>query len=184
MLAEAFILPQNRIIQQDAHALYKTSKQNLVKHLQQCTKAFQKSSALSILQEDRIRFLTTINNKAKVRRSTKSLILGKTKVMSYEDLVEARAKQVIKDLLIIPWSDIYSERNVPAPWAQCLQDLRTTDPHDDKRRIKETKGGLLRGSYCWILGNSDFQQWHKGKESQLLWIQGNPGKGKTMLSAV
>jgi hypothetical protein len=51
----------------------------------------------SILQEDRIQFLTTINNEAKVRRSTKSLVLGKAKVMSYEDLEEARAKRVVKD---------------------------------------------------------------------------------------
>jgi hypothetical protein len=47
--------------------------------------------------EDRIQFLTTINNEAKVRRSTKSLVLGKAKVMSYEDLEEARAKRVVKD---------------------------------------------------------------------------------------
>lgn len=95
--AEAFMSLQNLIIQQDAHALNETSKQNLARHLQKCTKAFQKSSAQSILQEDRIQFLTTINNEAKVRRWTKSLVLGKAKVMSYEDLEEARAKRVVKD---------------------------------------------------------------------------------------
>ena len=67
------------------------------RHLQICTKAFQKSSAKSILQEDRIQFLTTINNEAKVRRSTKSLVLGQAKVMSYEDLEVARAKRVVKE---------------------------------------------------------------------------------------
>jgi hypothetical protein len=41
--------------------------------------------------------LTTINNEAKVRRSTKSLVLGKAKVMSYEDLEEARAKRTKKE---------------------------------------------------------------------------------------
>ena len=95
--AEAFMSLQNLIIQRDAHALDKTSKQNLGKHLRKCTKAFQKASALSVLQEDRIRLLTTINNEAKVRRSTKSLVLGKAKVMSYEDLEKARAKRVVKD---------------------------------------------------------------------------------------
>ncbi len=95
--AEAFMSLQNLIIQQDAYALDETRKQNLARHLQKCTKAFQKTSALSILQEDRIQFLTTINNEAKVRRSTKSLVLGKAKVMSYEDLEEARAKRVVKD---------------------------------------------------------------------------------------
>jgi hypothetical protein len=38
-----------------------------------------------------------VNNEAKVRRSTKSLVLGKAKVMSYEDLEEARAKRAAKD---------------------------------------------------------------------------------------
>jgi hypothetical protein len=80
---------QNLIIQQDAYALDKRRKQNLARHLQKYTKAFQKTFALSILQENRIQFLTTINNEAKVRRSTKSLVLGKAKVMSYEDLKEA-----------------------------------------------------------------------------------------------
>jgi hypothetical protein len=95
--AESFMSLQNLIIQRDAHALDEMSKQNLARHLQKCTKAFQKSSAQAVLQEDRIKFLTTINNEAKVRRSTKSLVLGKAKVMSYEDLEEARAKRVVKD---------------------------------------------------------------------------------------
>ncbi|KAH8758851.1 hypothetical protein BGZ57DRAFT_733460, partial [Hyaloscypha finlandica] len=95
--AESFMSLQNLIIQRDAHALDETSKQNLARHLQKCTKAFQKSSADGILKDDRIEFLTTINNEAKVRRSTKSLVLGKAKVMSYEDLEKARAKRVVKD---------------------------------------------------------------------------------------
>jgi hypothetical protein len=72
-------------------------RQDVEPQTQKCTKAFQKSSAQAILQEDRIKFLTTINNEAKVRRSTKSLVLGKARVMSYKDLVEARAKRVEKE---------------------------------------------------------------------------------------
>ena len=64
---------------------------------------------------------------------------------------------------------------------KCLQDLRLTDPRDDKKRIEDTKGGLLAGSYRWILENSYFQQWRYDKQSRLLWIKGDPGKGKTML---
>jgi hypothetical protein len=47
--AESFMSLQNLIIQQDAYALDETSKQNLARHLQKCTKAFQKTSALGIL---------------------------------------------------------------------------------------------------------------------------------------
>ncbi|KAK4109346.1 hypothetical protein N656DRAFT_716293, partial [Canariomyces notabilis] len=64
---------------------------------------------------------------------------------------------------------------------QCLQDLRLTDPRDDKKRIQNTKGGLLRDAYHWILDNSEFQQWRNSLDSNLLWIKGDPGKGKTML---
>ncbi|KAJ5249441.1 hypothetical protein N7524_011757 [Penicillium chrysogenum] len=64
----------------------------------------------------------------------------------------------------------------------CLRDLRTTDPRDDKHRIEETKGGgLLKDSYCWILDNEQFKEWQENQSSRLLWIRGDPGKGKTML---
>jgi hypothetical protein len=52
---------------------------------------------MSILQKDRIQFLTTINNEAKVQQSMKSLVLGKAKVISYKDLKEARAKRIVKE---------------------------------------------------------------------------------------
>ncbi|KAH6698203.1 hypothetical protein BKA61DRAFT_530771 [Leptodontidium sp. MPI-SDFR-AT-0119] len=63
----------------------------------------------------------------------------------------------------------------------CLRDLRTTDPRKDKERIEQTKGGLLKDSYSWILEHSKFRRWHNDKQSRLLWIRGDPGKGKTML---
>jgi len=64
---------------------------------------------------------------------------------------------------------------------ECIQHLRLTDPRDDKKRIEETRGGLLENSYHWILEHSDFQQWRNDQQSRLLWIKGDPGKGKTML---
>jgi hypothetical protein len=64
---------------------------------------------------------------------------------------------------------------------ECIQHLRLTDPRDDKKRIEETKGGLLEDSYCWIVEHSDFKQWRNDQQSRLLWIKGDPGKGKTML---
>ncbi|KAF2476795.1 WD40 repeat-like protein [Lindgomyces ingoldianus] len=64
---------------------------------------------------------------------------------------------------------------------KCIQDLRVTDPCHDKERIEKTKGGLLEDSYRWILQNPDFQRWRDDDQSRLLWIKGDPGKGKTML---
>jgi hypothetical protein len=63
----------------------------------------------------------------------------------------------------------------------CLRALRTTDPRDDKTRIEQTNGGLLRNSYRWALDQVEFQRWRHDEHSQLLWITGDPGKGKTML---
>ncbi|CAI7659582.1 unnamed protein product [Penicillium palitans] len=63
----------------------------------------------------------------------------------------------------------------------CLRDLRTTDPHHDKDRIQNTNGGLLKDSYCWVLDKEEFQQWRDNQNNCLLWIRGDPGKGKTML---
>ncbi|KAH6982481.1 NACHT domain-containing protein [Ilyonectria destructans] len=64
---------------------------------------------------------------------------------------------------------------------QCLKDLYETDPGYDKKRIQDTKGGLLRDSYRWILDHADFQRFRDDPQSRLLWIKGGPGKGKTML---
>lgn len=41
---------------------------------------------------------------------------------------------------------------------KCLKALCGTDPRHDKTRIEESKGGLLRDSYRWVLENSDFKK--------------------------
>jgi hypothetical protein len=63
----------------------------------------------------------------------------------------------------------------------CVRDIRHTDPRHDKQRIEDTKGGLLADSYRWVLDNTAFQQWRQEPDSRLLWVKGDPGKGKTML---
>lgn len=64
---------------------------------------------------------------------------------------------------------------------KCLIDLYVTDPRHDKKRIEEAKGGLLPESYAWVLKQDHFLRWRHGALSRLLWIRGDPGKGKTML---
>ncbi|KAK0710685.1 beta transducin-like protein HET-E4s [Lasiosphaeris hirsuta] len=73
-----------------------------------------------------------------------------------------------------------SEPTLDEADTRCLADLRVTDPHHDKKRIETAKGGLLKDSYRWVLSNVQFRQWQEG-DNQLLWIIGDPGKGKTML---
>jgi hypothetical protein len=64
---------------------------------------------------------------------------------------------------------------------RCIQELHSTDPRDDKKRIEETKGGLQANSWRWVLNNATFREWQRDPHSRLLWIKGDPGKGKTML---
>ena len=63
----------------------------------------------------------------------------------------------------------------------CLTALLLTNPRTEKIRIERIKGGLLTDSFRWILNNPEFQRWREGNCSQLLWIKGDAGKGKTML---
>ncbi|UKZ79415.1 hypothetical protein TrVFT333_007168 [Trichoderma virens FT-333] len=62
-----------------------------------------------------------------------------------------------------------------------LNKISKTDPFYDKERILELKGPFLYESFSWILDHEDFQKWRHTKKSGVLWIKGDPGKGKTML---
>lgn len=87
----------HNLIKQDAYAEDEASKQRLQRRIQKIAKAAETCFAERALQRDQINFLRKINNETKVRRATKPLVLGKAKVMSYEDLEEARAKRAAKD---------------------------------------------------------------------------------------
>ncbi|KAH6861235.1 hypothetical protein B0T12DRAFT_452600 [Alternaria alternata] len=65
---------------------------------------------------------------------------------------------------------------------QCLRDLRVTDPREDRARIEGDKDTLLRDCYAWILDDASFRRWRTQDASRLLWIKGDPGKGKTMMA--
>jgi hypothetical protein len=47
--------------------------------------------------ESKLDSCTKLTAKPKTRRSTKSVVMGKAKVMSYEDIKEARAKRAAKE---------------------------------------------------------------------------------------
>ncbi|KAI5460948.1 hypothetical protein BGZ63DRAFT_357899 [Mariannaea sp. PMI_226] len=54
-------------------------------------------------------------------------------------------------------------------------------PHLLEYEFSVRKEKLHPPSYEWILSDRLFQQWHEDENSRLLWIRGDPGKGKTML---
>ncbi|KAF5694804.1 het-E-1 heterokaryon incompatibility protein [Fusarium denticulatum] len=63
----------------------------------------------------------------------------------------------------------------------CLAALLITDPRMDKRRIQSQKGDPLKESYEWILESNAYQTFMNDASARVLWINGPPGKGKTML---
>src|ERR1700712_2856456 len=63
----------------------------------------------------------------------------------------------------------------------CRNELYLTDPHTDRESLISAKGHRARGTCEWIRDNENYQSWLSGS-SQLLWILGGPGKGKTMMS--
>ncbi|XP_014553202.1 hypothetical protein COCVIDRAFT_80242, partial [Bipolaris victoriae FI3] len=87
----------HNLIQQDTSTLDELSKQRLQRRVQKLASAAHISFAQQGLLQDHNRLLAKINGEAKVRRATRSVVLGKAKVMSYEDLEEARAKRAAKE---------------------------------------------------------------------------------------
>ena len=95
------------------------------------------------------------------------------------DVAKNQESRLLQDIYCLLQQQVSVQMEKEAK--ECIQHLRLTDPRDDKKRIEETKGGLLEDSYYWIFENSDFQQWRNDQQNRLLWIKGDPGKGKTML---
>ncbi|KAF5700770.1 het-E-1 heterokaryon incompatibility protein [Fusarium globosum] len=104
-------------------------------------------------------------NTTESRERLKTLIIG---VKSIEKAIDRQTEQQKK------LNEDESNR-------QCLRALYTTNPLYDKERIEEGKGGLLSHCYSWIFLTEGFQTWQPDPDCRLLWIKGDPGKGKTML---
>ncbi|KAF4415645.1 Vegetative incompatibility protein HET-E-1 [Colletotrichum fructicola] len=128
---------------------------------------------------------------ADVRRYSKQYTSEKTlqSLESIEDAASSQLKELQLHLKKLQNIEVaiqhhtkrQEEMQQSEEFKKCLADLRVTDPRDDKKRIQETKGGLLTDSYVWVLQNSDFCQWRDNQDQRLLWVKGDPGKGKTML---
>jgi hypothetical protein len=94
------------LIKHDAHTLNQASIQRLERHVQKLAHssqvAFNETTFLSAecaLLDNRNQVLNKMINEAKVRRSTRSLVLGKAKVISFEDIEVARAARAAKDVI-------------------------------------------------------------------------------------
>ncbi|KAK0375527.1 hypothetical protein CLIM01_07134 [Colletotrichum limetticola] len=90
----------------------------------------------------------------------------------------------IQDLssLIQKQNQAQQDRDKHRDRENCLIDFRQkVDPHHEKDRIQIEKGGLLRDAYSWVLDHVNYRRWREEIRHNILWIKGDPGKGKTML---
>jgi ankyrin repeat protein len=79
-------------------------------------------------------------------------------------------------------NDIYGIESPKKDEARaCLTALFLTYPKDDREKLIQTKGPIVDGTCEWIKTNKLYDSWFRS-HSQLLWLSGGPGKGKTMLS--
>ncbi|KAL2814419.1 hypothetical protein BJX63DRAFT_442494 [Aspergillus granulosus] len=74
---------------------------------------------------------------------------------------------------------------------ECLQSLFLTDPAEDKASLQRRKGDRADGTCSWILETDELMEWLRISEnrgprrSEVLWLYGNPGTGKsTMVMAI
>ncbi|KAF5006657.1 hypothetical protein FDECE_6991 [Fusarium decemcellulare] len=65
---------------------------------------------------------------------------------------------------------------------RCKNALFVSEPGSVRAELISFKGDLTKGTCEWIRDNDTYQSWLQADDSQLLWISGGPGRGKTMLS--
>jgi Cdc6-like AAA superfamily ATPase len=89
----------------------------------------------------------------------------------------------VDDNAIAIFGAVHGDIHIPdnASREPCLRALGASDPRVEKDRIELGKDKLLKDCYSWVLDNSDFRRWRDSEQARLLWIRGDPGKGKTMM---
>ncbi|KAF5006239.1 hypothetical protein FDECE_7399 [Fusarium decemcellulare] len=68
-----------------------------------------------------------------------------------------------------------------AEFNKCKDLVAKTVPDITRQQIIHKKGELLKTCCDWFFEREDFRKWQHGSEQRVLWINGSPGKGKTML---
>ncbi|QYT02678.1 Pfs, NACHT, and Ankyrin domain protein [Trichoderma simmonsii] len=65
----------------------------------------------------------------------------------------------------------------------CQHSLFITDPSEDRAALKRKKGNRAAGTCGWILETEELTAWlGQGQTSNVLWLYGNPGTGKSTMA--
>ena len=142
-------------------------------------KALLKYIIKSICAHERNRALTVLRNLANLDDWAGSL----DDVNKAEDFVKAAASDYgVRE--INSYLGLLVSMHVSKAQNEIMHKLCITDKAAEIKSLQERKDHLLADSYKWILNNrdyKDFTDWSHSNRKRLLWIKGDPGKGKTML---
>lgn len=96
----------------------------------------------------------------------------------------AYAKEILTFVPVAPKAIPLSAINAYAEAAQVLDALLLTRPEVDRKSLIALKGRRVDGTCVWLTEHPSYQNWLTDAEASqpLLWVNGGPGKGKTMLA--
>ncbi|KAJ5777332.1 NACHT-domain-containing protein [Penicillium odoratum] len=169
-----------------------------IEHLYQLVIEFQLESVLRFYRTRTKNYLTAIVDydqwdakRSRIQKEESDLQLKLSNALSAESSGHLKnlckeaeeSRQELAGILlgILNVTQRMNRRLSTAENRNCIAALQASDPCDDKDRIQVEKGGLHLESFRWILDNPEFQKWRGSAHEHLLWIRGDPGKGKTML---
>jgi hypothetical protein len=132
------------LIQRDALTLDETSIQRLLKHVKKLANAVQMSFAERALLRDQIDFLSTMNDEAKRLRSTKSFMVEKAKVMSYEDLEAARRRRAAKEQAQATAGKRKRSRKCKSPPSKAEEEEEEEDEDECREEAVAVEGNCSR----------------------------------------
>jgi hypothetical protein len=142
------ILTLHDMIRYDAQGLDSGSQRRLQKRVQELSKAAETSLAEHVLLERRNEFLQRSNSEARVRRSTRSKVIGTARVISYKDLEKARNERALRDA-----RPIVKRKSR----TQAVDNNATDDPSD----VVPTSTDSLRGRGRYTESRSEGQEGYR-----------------------
>ncbi|KAF7180704.1 hypothetical protein CNMCM7691_009995 [Aspergillus felis] len=105
----------------------------------------------------------------------------------YAALTAAAYGHLLLSVVPVPYSG-KNDQFLTMEEKECLEKLFLTDPGDDLNALKRRKGGRAAGTCEWILESPEIRRWlgkensAAGLESNILWLHGNPGTGKSTMA--
>ncbi|PWY92330.1 WD40 repeat-like protein [Aspergillus heteromorphus CBS 117.55] len=100
-----------------------------------------------------------------------------------DDLQPYKQEQILSEIRQLS-TLVQSQANI-AEDRQCKKDLRGIDPRAAIQNIEERREKSIRELYEWVLDTEEYRSfldWADPHSPNLLWINGQAGTGKTMLS--